>query len=126
MAPTVEFALRLRRGTSSLSEFALIDTGSALTVFSRDLLRLNGFPVNQASEDRTGIGGVGGHERLFYLEGAVIAVADDSGAAHAINLPRLHFTNVRMPVILGRDVLRSLNAHLSIDFGSDRGHLDLG
>lgn len=125
-APTIEFSVRLRKTGARLNEFALLDTGSSITVFPRDLLLLHRFPLLRAREDERGIGGLGGSAKLHYLSDATFAVLDQDSAPHIVNLQRLHFTSAKMPTILGRDLLKALNGKVVIDFVEERGFIEIG
>ncbi|HEX9815835.1 MAG TPA: hypothetical protein VGB18_02550 [Candidatus Thermoplasmatota archaeon] len=124
--PTVDVAVQMRRGKGELAEAALLDTGSHLTVFSEERLRLSGFPVKEAHEDTGGVVGLGGSERLFYLSNATMAFEGQDGESHFLNLPRLYFTKVRMPPILGTEDLRRLNARIFLDFFDETGYIEIG
>lgn len=100
--PTVELAVKLARGGARMRESALVDTGSGLTLFPRNLLHLHRFPVRAAKKAPEPVQGIGGKTPVWYLEDAVIAVRDTTGALHPFNLERLFMTDSEFPPILGR------------------------
>ena len=118
--------MRLETGEGSFKGNALVDTGSALTIISRNDLRFGGFPVEHAMPLPGGIAGIGGRAEARYFPSAIVTAADADGALHSVNLPRLFMTDSQIPPILGREVLKLFNAVLHLDFHDELGWIDLG
>lgn len=124
--PTIEFHARVSGQSARLSEFALVDTGSAFTILARRLLKLNRFDLSRAKELKGGVYSVGGTTRTWYLEKATLSLIDSKNQIHQVNLPRLFFTESEMPPIFGREALRAFNGVLTIDFIGEHGALQIG
>lgn len=123
---TVDFSLHLWRPRRELQAFALVDTGSTVTVFPEALLRRWNWPVDRARHDDEGLRGIGGTAAVRYVENGVFGLVDQESALQVVNLRRVYFTKALFPSILGCDVMRALNAELHLDFVDHVGHLELG
>lgn len=60
------------------------------------------------------------------LEHVTLALRDEAGVLHPVNLPHVFVVDHRMVPIIGREALEAFSAALHLDFHSHQGLIEIG